>query len=185
MNNGIRTKALPLTAGIVRSLRAGDQVMLDGELLTARDAAHKRLAEALARGETLPVELRGATVYYTGPTPARPGRVIGSAGPTTAGRMDAWTEPLLRAGVLGMIGKGARSPAIAQALVQHGAVYLAAAGGAGAYLADRITTCAVAAYPELHSEAIHRLTVHQFPVIVAQDAHGGSIFARAARPAPG
>ena len=179
MTNSVRTVQLPLSEGVVRALRAGELVALDGEVFTARDAAHRRLAEALGRGEALPVDLRNATLYYTGPTPAPPGAVIGSAGPTTSSRMDAYTEPMLRAGVRGMIGKGERDEAVARALQQWCAVYFAATGGAGALLATHIAACTVVAYADLGPEAIHRLSLRQFPVLVAQDAHGGNVYARA------
>lgn len=179
MTKSVRTVQLPLNEDVARSLRAGELVALDGEVLTARDAAHKRLVAALARGEALPVDLRNATLYYTGPTPAPPGAVIGSAGPTTSSRMDVYTESMLRAGVRGMIGKGERSADVARALHQWCAVYFAATGGAGALLATHITACTVVAYADLGAEAIHRLTLHQFPVIVAQDAQGGNVYAHA------
>ncbi|MBX5446323.1 Fe-S-containing hydro-lyase [Sphaerobacter sp.] len=170
----------PLDADTATRLRAGDAVLINGTLLTARDAAHKRLTEALASGEALPVDLRDQIVYYVGPTPARPGAIIGSAGPTTSGRMDPYTPALLAAGLRGMIGKGHRSPVVRDAIVRHGAVYFAAVGGAGALLARRITAAEVVAYPDLGPEAIHRLTVVDFPAIVVNDAHGGDLYADAA-----
>jgi fumarate hydratase subunit beta len=169
---------LPLPADRVAELHAGDQVRLNGTLLTARDAAHKRLVDALAAGRPTPVPLNGATIYYTGPTPAPPGRAIGSAGPTTGYRMDPYTEPLLCAGVRCMIGKGARGPDIAAALQRHGAVYCVAIGGAGALLSESITACRVVAYADLGPEAIHELTVADLPLIVAQDMHGESVYAQ-------
>ena len=181
-----RRLTLPLDADAVESLRAGDQVLLTGTLLTARDAAHKRLVEALAAGEPLPVDLRGQVIYYVGPAPARPGAVIGSAGPTTSGRMDPYTPALLAAGVRGMIGKGLRSEAVREAIVRHRAVYLAAVGGSGALLARRITAAEVVAYADLGPEAIYRLTVVDFPAIVVDDCHGGDLYrdavARYAKP---
>jgi len=173
----VRALHLPLSVAAAISLRAGDACRLSGTLLTARDAAHLRLVDALQAGQPLPVELQDATLYYTGPTPARPGMVIGAAGPTTAYRMDPYTPALLAAGVRALIGKGARGPAVGAALQQCRAVYFAAIGGAGAYLRACIRTCAVVAYADLGTEAIYRLTVAAFPVIVAHDAHGGSVYA--------
>ncbi|MDI3340849.1 MAG: Fe-S-containing hydro-lyase [Sphaerobacter sp.] len=169
----------PLDAATAARLRAGDAVLISGTLLTARDAAHQRLAAALASGEPLPVDLRDQVIYYVGPAPARPGAVIGSAGPTTSGRMDPYTPALLAAGLRGMIGKGHRSPEVRAAIVQHGAVYFAAVGGAGALLARRITAAEVVAYPDLGPEAIYRLTVVDFPAIVVNDCHGGDLYADA------
>jgi fumarate hydratase subunit beta len=152
-------------------------VSLCGVIYTARDAAHQRLAALIAAGEPLPIELEGQVIYYCGPTPTPPGRPIGSAGPTTASRMDAYA-PLLHAhGVRATIGKGPRSEALRRALTEHSAVYLAAVGGAGALLAQRILACEVVVFPELGPEAVRRLTVEDFPAIVAYDAHGGSAFA--------
>lgn len=158
------------------SLRAGDRVLLSGVIYTARDAAHKRLYDLLQAGEELPVDLRGQVIYFVGPTPARPGQVIGSAGPTTSGRMDAYTPALIAYGLRGMIGKGRRSPEVLKAIQEHGAVYFGATGGAGALLAKRIVKAEVVAYPDLGPEAIHRLEVKDFPVIVVNDAHGGDLY---------
>jgi fumarate hydratase subunit beta len=169
---------LPLNADMVAELHAGDQLRLSGTMLTARDAAHKRLVETLAEGKALPVDLRDATIYYTGPTPAPSTRPIGSAGPTTAYRMDPYVEPLLRAGVRCMIGKGARGDAVVAHLARYGAVYCVAIGGAGALLSECITACRVVAYDDLGPEAIHELAVEEFPVTVAHDMHGGSVYAR-------
>lgn len=169
---------LPLTAGQARDLRAGEQLELSGPVLAARDAAHRRLAAALARGEPLPIDPWGETIYYVGPTPPRPGRVIGAAGPTTAMRMDPFTAPLLAAGLRGMIGKGGRGPEVRDAIVRHGAVYFMAVGGAGALLSGRITRVDLVAYEDLGTEAIRRLELDRFPVIVACDAAGGDLFAR-------
>jgi len=168
--------SLPLTRAAALSLRAGQHVLLSGELFTARDAAHQRLVAALAAGQPLPIPLADATLYYTGPTPPRPGAVIGAAGPTTAYRMDPYTLPLLRAGVRATIGKGARSHTVRAALQEYAAVYFAAVGGAGALLATCISECQPVAYLDLGTEAIHRLIVHNFPVIVAHDAHGGNVY---------
>lgn len=166
---------LPLTDDVVHSLRSGDYVYLSGEVYTGRDAAHKRMCEALSRGETLPVDLRGEVIYYVGPTPAKPGHIIGSAGPTTSERMDPFTVPLLDAGLRGAIGKGGRSPEIAQAFREHNAVYFIAVGGAGALLSHQITSVAVVAYEDLGTEAVRRMTLERFPVIVCNDVHGGDV----------
>lgn len=170
----------PLDEETARSLRAGDRVLISGTLLAARDAAHKRLVEALAAGQPLPVDLRDQVIYYVGPAPARPGAIIGSAGPTTSGRMDPYTPPLLEAGVRGMIGKGFRSDMVRQAIARHGAVYLAAVGGSGALLARRITAAEVVAYDDLGPEAIYRLTVVDFPTIVINDSLGNDLYRDAA-----
>ena len=167
---------LPLTKDIAGDLRAGEYVLLSGTLYTARDAAHKRLVEALEKGEALPFPPEGATIYYTGPTPAPPGAVIGSAGPTTAYRMDPYVEPLLKAGVLGMIGKGARKGDVPELIKKYKAVYFAAPGGCGALLGKSIKECEIIAYPDLGTEAVRRLRVEDFPVFVAQDSFGNSIY---------
>ena len=176
MTEAIRLST-PLTADVAKSLRAGDAVLISGDLYTARDAAHKRLADLLTAGEALPLDLEGALIYYCGPTPAPPGRPIGSAGPTTASRMDAYAPLLYARGVRATIGKGPRSSAVRAALQEHGAVYLAAVGGAGALLAERVVAAELVAFEDLGPEAIRRLTVEDFPAIVAYDAHGRSAFA--------
>ncbi len=168
----------PLDETVVRGLKVGDAVRISGTIIAARDAAHKRLVEALQAGESLPVDLRGQIVYYVGPTPARPGKPIGAAGPTTAGRMDVYTTPLLELGLRGMIGKGRRSPEVIAAMRKHGAVFFAAVGGAGALLAERIKSYEVLAYADLGAEALARLEVADFPAIVAVDAAGNDIYAR-------
>ena len=170
-----RHLALPLTEAAARELRTGDYVYLTGPLYTARDAAHKRMVEVLSRGEPLPVDVRGEVIYYVGPTPARPGDVIGSAGPTTAERMDPFTIPLLDAGLRGAIGKGGRTPPVAQAFANHGAVYFIAVGGAGALLSKHIRSVDVVAYEDLGTEAIRRMVIQDFPVIVCNDTHGGDL----------
>lgn len=170
-----REVSLPLTNDIVRELRSGDYVYLTGPVFTARDAAHKRMCESLSKGEPLPIDLRGEVIYYVGPTPAKPGQVIGSAGPTTAERMDPFTVPLLDAGLRGAIGKGGRSPEIAKAFRDHDAVYFIAVGGAGALLSRQITSVEVVAYDDLGTEAIRRMTLDRFPVIVCNDVHGGDV----------
>ena len=166
----------PLDDEIVRSLHAGDRVLLSGIVYTARDAAHKRMFELLAQGLDLPVDLRGQVVYHVGPTPARPGRPIGAAGPTTAGRMDAYAPEIMRYGVKGMIGKGFRSQAVKDAMRQYGTVYFGATGGAGALLARCVKSAEVVAYEDLGPEAIRRLVVEDLPVIVINDAHGGDLY---------
>ena len=157
-------------------LRIGQVVRLSGTLLTARDAAHQRLVSSLEAGEAIPVCLDQAVLYYVGPAPARPGRPVGSAGPTTARRMDPYTPCLLAQGVKGMIGKGPRSEQVQRAMRDHGAVYFAAPGGAGALLAQCIVQAEVLAYPELGPEAIHRLEVREFPAVVAGDRFGGNLY---------
>lgn len=168
--------SLPLTEQMIHDLRCGDQLLLSGFLYTARDAAHKRLVESLSKNGKLPVELKGQAIYYAGPTPAPPGRVIGSAGPTTSQRMDSMTIPLLEYGVKGLIGKGSRSEEVKKALVQHKAVYLAATGGAGALLAQRIKSAEVVAYEDLGPEAIYKLEVQEFPVVVINDINGNDLY---------
>ena len=167
---------LPLTRELARTLKAGDSVLLTGTIYTSRDAGHKRMCEALARGEKLPFDPTDATIYYVGPTPERPGCAIGAAGPTTSGRMDAYTPRLLDLGLACMIGKGKRSEAVKQSVVQNGAVYLAAIGGAGALMANSVQSCEVIAWPDLGCEAVRRLVVRDFPLTVLLDAHGGDLY---------
>jgi fumarate hydratase subunit beta len=167
---------LPLNESDILKLKTGDTVILNGPLLSGRDAAHKRLIAALKEGKPLPINLCGETIYYVGPCPTPPGRVIGSAGPTTSGRMDSYTPSLLELGLRGMIGKGQRSPAVIDAIKKHSAVYFAALGGAGALIARSIKFAEVIAYPDLGPEAIHRLVVEDFPVIVAIDAAGNDLY---------
>ncbi len=166
----------PLSHDAVQALRAGDQVALTGRIYTARDAAHKRLVEAMQRGEELPLPLAGQVIYYVGPAPAKPGAVIGPAGPTTSVRMDPYTLPLLERGVTGFIGKGSRSEEIKHALVRHNAVYFGAIGGASALLARQIHSSRILAYHDLMSEAIRELEVEEFPLIVINDCHGGDAY---------
>jgi len=167
----------PLAREDAASLRAGDWVLLTGVIYTARDQAHRRMVEAMVAGRELPVSLMGQTIYYCGPTPARPGRVIGSAGPTTSSRMDKYLEPLLGLGVLATIGKGERSKEAKALFQRFGALYLVSIGGAGAYLSERIKKARVAAWPDLGPEAVHELWVRDFPALVAYDAEGGDYFA--------
>lgn len=167
----------PFSVSDARALRAGDSVLLTGTIYTARDAAHKRLCERLEKGEPLPIDLLDAVIYYVGPTPARPGDAIGSAGPTTSYRMDAYTPRLLDAGLRGMIGKGARSAAVVEAMVRNGAVYFAAIGGAAALMAQSVCKAELVAYEDLGAEAIRRLTVENFPLTVAVDAAGNDLYA--------
>jgi len=166
----------PLDAAVVDSLKAGDLVEISGVLYTARDAAHKRLVELISKGEPLPIELEGQVIYYAGPTPNKPGRPIGSAGPTTSYRMDPYAPLLIERGLRGMIGKGERSAPVVEAMVKHGAVYFAATGGAGALIARCVKSAEVVAYPDLGPEAIRRLEVVNFPAIVAQDSCGGNLY---------
>lgn len=168
---------LPLQEQDIRKLHAGDYVYLTGEIYTARDAAHKRMRETLDRREELPVEIRGSVIYYMGPSPAREGRVIGSAGPTTSSRMDRYVPQLLDLGMKGMIGKGKRSGEVIDAMVRNGGVYFAAVGGAGALLSKCIQSSEVVAYEDLGTEAIRRLYVKDFPVIVAIDSEGVDLYA--------
>ena len=166
----------PLEKEIVKTLRAGDYVYITGTIYTARDAAHKRMDETLREGKELPVPLKDGIVYYMGPSPAREGRVIGSAGPTTASRMDKYTPKLLDLGLSGMIGKGKRSKEVIDAIIRNQSVYFAAVGGAGALLSKCIQESEVVAYDDLGTEAIRRLTVKNFPVIVVIDCEGNNLY---------
>lgn len=167
---------LPLTVEQAASLRSGDLLLLSGVMYTARDAAHKKMIAALDNGEPLPVDWAGQTIYYAGPCPGRPGQPTGAAGPTTSGRMDAYAPRILHAGLRAMIGKGARSKTVIEAIRSHGAVYLGATGGAGALLAQCIRKAEVVAYPELGTEAIRRLEVVDFPVVVLIDSLGNNLY---------
>ena len=166
----------PLDKDTAGKLRAGDYVWISGTIYTARDAAHKRMQEALDRGERLPVDWKDNIIYYMGPSPAREGRVIGSAGPTTSSRMDPYTPRLLDMGLCGMIGKGKRSPEVLDAIIRNGAVYFAAVGGAGALLSRQIKKAEVVAYGDLGTEAIRKLEVEDFPVIVVIDKEGNDLY---------
>ncbi|SCZ79649.1 Fe-S-containing hydro-lyase [Acidaminobacter hydrogenoformans] len=166
----------PLTLEEAVALKAGDSVLISGVIYTARDAAHKRMVESLEKGELLPFNLQDAVVYYVGPTPARPGNVIGSAGPTTSGRMDAYAPKLLDLGLRGMIGKGARNQEVIDAIVRNKAVYFAAIGGGAAVIADSIKSVEVIAYEELGAEAVRRLEVENLPAVVAIDSTGANYY---------
>ena len=168
---------LPLSDEVTESLRAGDYAFLTGHVFTARDAAHKRMVETLAKGDALPIDIRGEVIYYVGPTPAKPGQIVGSAGPTTAVRMDPFTVPLLETGLKGTIGKGGRGPEVAKALQEYRAVYFLAVGGAGALLSRHIKAVAVVAYEDLGTEAMRRMQLDGFPVVVCNDIHGGDALA--------
>jgi fumarate hydratase subunit beta len=175
-SDGIKDVTTPLSDADARSLRAGDRVRISGVIYTARDAAHGRLLPLIEKGEPLPIDVRGQIIYYTGPSPARPGDVIGSVGPTTASRMDRFTPPLLKLGLKGTIGKGYRGDAVKQALRDHTAVYMGSIGGAGAVLSRFVRKAEVVAYDDLGTEAIRRLEVEGFPAIVLYDAHGGDLY---------
>ncbi|MDO8603075.1 MAG: FumA C-terminus/TtdB family hydratase beta subunit [Candidatus Omnitrophota bacterium] len=157
---------LPLTKDVIKTLRHGEQVLLNGPLLTARDAAHKRLADALKKGKKIPVALKGETIYYVGPTPHKKGEIIGSCGPTTSSRMDPFAPLLLKNGLMGMIGKGERSEEVNLAIKKHKAVYFITIGGAGAYLSEKVKSAKIVAYKDLGPEAIYRLEIKDFPAIV-------------------
>lgn len=171
----------PLSDDDVMALKAGDTVLINGVIYTARDAAHKKLVELMDKGEDLPIDLQGQFIFYVGPTPAKPGQAIGSAGPTTSGRMDAYTPKMLEKGMKACIGKGLRSQAVKDALKEHKGLYLAATGGAGALLSKKIKKSEVVAYPELGPEAIHRLEVEDFPATVVNDAYGNDLYAEGAK----
>jgi fumarate hydratase subunit beta len=166
----------PLDDGQVSGLRAGDEVLITGAVLTARDQAHKRLCACIAEGKPLPVDLAGALVYFVGPTPAAPGKVIGAAGPTTSSRMDAFTPTLLKAGLKGTIGKGLRSPGVREALIRYKGVHFSALGGGGAILSRHIVKSTLLAYEDLGAEAIRLLEFQDFPAIVAYDSFGNSVY---------
>lgn len=166
----------PFTEEIVKELKAGDFIFISGVIYTARDAAHKRMYEAMKRGEKVPIDLKNNVIYYMGPSPARPGHVIGSAGPTTSSRMDRYTPMLLHAGLKGMIGKGKRSSEVIEVIKEKKAVYLAAIGGAGAILSKCIKQSEIVAYEDLGTEAIRKLTVEELPVIVVIDQNGNNLY---------
>ena len=166
----------PLTREDVRGLKAGDSCLITGVIYTARDAAHKRLCELLDKGQPLPVDMENAIIYFVGPTPAKPGQAIGSAGPTTSYRMDAYSPALIAAGQTGMIGKGKRGPEVVAAMKEHGAVYFGAIGGCGALLSKCIKKAEIVAYEDLGAEAIRRLEVEDFPVVVIIDSEGNNLY---------
>jgi fumarate hydratase subunit beta len=174
--DGIKDLRTPLSDADVVSLKAGDRVRISGVIYTARDAAHGRLAPLVEKGEKLPIDVKGQIIYYTGPSPARPGGVIGSVGPTTASRMDKFTPALLAIGLKGTIGKGYRGQPVKDALKQHKAVYFGSIGGAGAVLSEFVKKAEIVAYEDLGTEAIRRLEVEGFPAMVLYDCHGGDLY---------
>ena len=173
MNKTINT---PLTDEVINDLKAGDRVLLNGIIYTGRDAAHKRLVELIENGEELPMDIKNQTIYYVGPCPAKPGQVIGSAGPTTSGRMDAYAPLLMEHGLKGMIGKGIRAQQVVDSMIKNNAVYFAAIGGAGALLAEAIKEAEVIAFPDLGAEAIYKLRIENFPVTVVIDNRGNDLY---------
>ncbi|MBN1374606.1 MAG: Fe-S-containing hydro-lyase [Dehalococcoidia bacterium] len=176
MSISIKRIKAPLDDGTIEKLRAGDQVLISGVIYTARDSAHKRLVEALDNGLKLPFDIKGQVIYYMGPSPARPGQVIGSAGPTTSGRMDAYAPRLIVEGLKGMIGKGDRTQAVKDAIKKYKAVYFAAVGGAGALISKKIVTSEIIAYEDLGAEAVRRLEIKDFPAVVINDIYGSDLY---------
>ena len=172
----IKKIGLPLTGEVIKELKAGDDVLLSGVIYVARDGAHKRMIEALELGKPLPFDIKGQTIYYMGPSPARQGQVIGSAGPTTSGRMDSYSPRLLAEGLKGMIGKGMRSSVVKNAIKQYEAVYFAVVGGAGALASHNIKKSEIVAYEDLGAGAVRRLEVKDFPVRVINDIYGGDLY---------
>ena len=172
----VKKVRLPLTDKTLEGLKAGDNILLTGTMYVGRDAAHKRIIEALDKGKPLPFDVKGQVIYFMGPSPARPGQPIGSAGPTTSGRMDSYSPRLIAEGLKGMIGKGMRSQEVKDAMKKHRAVYLAAIGGAGALISKTIKKSEVTAYEELGAEAIRRLEVEDFPATVVNDIYGGDLY---------
>lgn len=171
-----KTIQTPLTDQTIKGLKAGDRVLLNGIIYTGRDAAHGRLVEMMEKGEKLPIEIEGQTIYYVGPCPAKPGRVIGSAGPTTSGRMDAYAPTLMEKGLKGMIGKGVRNREVVDSIIKNKVIYFAAIGGAGALLAEAIKEAQVVAFDDLGPEAIYKLRVKDFPVTVVIDSKGNDLY---------
>jgi fumarate hydratase subunit beta len=180
MSHPIRLKT-PLSDEDVERLKIGDRVLINGMIYTGRDAAHKRLSDLLKEGKDLPFDIKGQIIYYVGPAPAKPGQAVGSAGPTTSYRMDAYSPSLIQRGLKGMIGKGMRSEAVKEAIKKHKAVYFAATGGAGALLAKRVKKAMLVAYEDLGPEAIRRLEVENLPVIVVNDVHGNDLYIEGTR----
>ena len=176
MMSEVKKITLPLTKELAKTLKAGDRVLLSGTVYTSHDAGHKRMCEALARGEELPFDPTDATIYYVGPTPAKPGQVIGSAGPTTSGRMDAYAPTLMKVGIRGMIGKGARLDEVIEAMKENFGVYFGAIGGAGALLAKCIKSSELIAYEDLQSEALRKLYVEDMPLVVIIDCYGNNLY---------
>ncbi len=176
MKSNVRKVAVPLPEDTVRMLRTGDEVLISGTVYTARDMAHARLADMISRGMDLPFDMEGSVIYYTGPSPAPPGRVIGSAGPTTSYRMDMFAEAMFKAGMKGMIGKGARSPEVKGLIRRYCGIYFAATGGAAALLSDSVIESDVVAFEDLGPEAVRRLVVRDMPVIVVNDCFGGDLY---------
>lgn len=172
----MKTLHTPLSREEAHALKCGESCLITGTIYTARDAAHKRLCELAAKGEPLPFDIEGAVIYFVGPTPAKPGQVIGSAGPTTSYRMDAYSPTLIALGQTGMIGKGKRGEAVVEAMREHGAVYLGAIGGLGALLGQCVKKAEVIAYPDLGAEAVRRLEVENFPVVVVIDSEGRNLY---------
>lgn len=172
----IKKVTTPLTEEQIKGLKAGDQVSITGAIYTARDAAHKIMVDAIAEGNDLPFEIENQVIYYAGPTPAKPGKVIGSCGPTTSGRMDAYSPTMIEQGLKGMIGKGPRSKEVIESMKKHGVVYFAAIGGAAALIADSVKEAEVIAFPDLGPEAIRRLKVEDYPCIVAIDSEGNNLY---------
>ena len=166
----------PIDLEVIENLKAGDQVLISGTIYVGRDSAHKRMVEALDKGEKLPFDVEGQTIYYMGPSPAKPGEVIGAAGPTTSGRMDAYAPRLMEEGLKAMIGKGLRTQDVKDAMKKHKAVYMAAIGGAGALISKCIKSAEVVAYEDLGAEALRRLEVEDLPVTVINDIHGGDLY---------
>lgn len=167
---------VPLSDDIIPDLKAGDMVEISGTLYTARDAAHKKMIDLLQAGKELPFDIRNQVIYYVGPCPEREGQVIGSAGPTTSGRMDAYTPSLLELGLKGMIGKGARNEKVIESMVKHKAVYFGAIGGAGALLSEKIISSELIAFPELGTEAVRKIEVRDFPAVVIIDSYGNNLY---------
>ena len=167
---------LPLTAELAKTLKAGDSVLLTGTIYTSRDAGHKRMCESIAKGEPLPFDPTDATIYYVGPTPAKPGQVIGSAGPTTSGRMDAYAPTMMSVGARGLLGKGARLPEVVEAMKEHSGVYFGAIGGAGALLAKCIKSAELIAFEDLGVEALRKLYVEDMPLVVIIDSEGNNLY---------